>query len=150
MPHERMLDQDKKPTDRGILQALGKTAPLWNDLRAYLKSAYDIPPELDFGGKKYGWSIRYRRSGKTLVTLFPEQGSFTVLIVLGKKEVAKIGDGDESLSRNVQSCFDGATQLHDGRWLWIRPSRKGDVESIKVLLTAKRRPKAATHGNTTP
>lgn len=144
MPHERLFDKEKKPTDRSILEALGKSTLLWTELRAYLKSAYDIPPELDFGGKKYGWSIRYRKSGKTLVTLFPEHASFTVLVVLGKKEVAAIQAGGESLSRNVQDCFDGATQRHDGRWLWIRPTCKSDIESIKVLLATKRRPRSAT------
>ena len=30
------------------------------------------------------------KSGKTLCALFPEKNSFTVLIVLGKKEVEKL------------------------------------------------------------
>ena len=33
----------------------------------------DHGPELDFGGRKYGWALRYRKSGKTLVTLYPER-----------------------------------------------------------------------------
>ncbi len=39
---------------------------------------------------KYIGTLRYRKSGKTLCSFFPEKDAFTVLIVLGKKEVEKI------------------------------------------------------------
>ncbi|MDY6844021.1 MAG: DUF3788 domain-containing protein [Thermodesulfobacteriota bacterium] len=142
MSNERLCDKDTKPSEEEILKCIGEGVELWRDLREYLSIHYDHESQLDFAGKKYGWSIRYRKSGKTLVTLFPEYDGFTALIVLGKKEVAKadllIGD----LSPRVKKLFQGADQLHDGRWLWIRPSSKADLESIKILIRAKRRPKS--------
>ena len=33
---------------------------------------------------------------------------------------------------------------YDGRWLWIRPSGKADIEAIKALLSTKRQPKPRT------
>ena len=56
-------------------------------MRQYVENNYDFTPELLFSGKKYGWTIRYRKSGKTLCSLLPEKGAFTVLVVLGGKEV---------------------------------------------------------------
>jgi len=137
-----MLNKDTKPTEEEMTKHIGaKTKALWSSLREYLSVHYDHVPELDFGGKNYGWSIRYRKSGKTLVTLFPEYGAFTALVVLGKKEVGKTEGLLDRLSIRVRKLFQGADQRHDGRWLWIRPSSKADVESIKLLLGAKRRPK---------
>ncbi len=141
MSYERMLDKDHKPTDKEILKTIGETTH-WLELRQYLESAYDFTPELANYGK-HGWAIRYRRSGKTLCNLIPEKGAFTVLVVLGKKEAEKALTIMDQLNANVRQLLDNAEQLHDGRWLWIRVRKQGDVKSIKVLLKIKRKPKKA-------
>ena len=139
-----MLERECEPTEDQMLKWIGRRASLWSDLRDYLASGYDHVAELDFGGKKYGWSIRYRKSGKTLVTLFPECGGFTALVVLGKKEVVKAEALLDKLSMGVRKLFGETNQLHDGRWLWLRATSKADIESIKTLLNAKRRAKLRT------
>ena len=50
-----------------------KTA--WTEISRFIKEHYDIIPEIMFGGSKYGWEVRYRKSGKTLYTLTPEKGA---------------------------------------------------------------------------
>ena len=144
MSHERMLKRECEPTENQMGKWIGSRGPLWSDMREYLASHYEHPAEIDFAGKKYGWSIRYHKSGKTLVTLFPEQGGFTALIVLGNKEVSKAESCKKNLSKKVRELFENTDQLHDGRWLWIRPTSKADIKSIKILLTAKRRPKSGS------
>ena len=47
----------------------------------------------------------------------------------------------DKLNSQVRSLFENTEQLHDGRWLWIRVLSKNDIESIKLLLHAKRKPK---------
>lgn len=141
MSHERMLNPDVPPTPRNVTPYLGARAHgLWSDLTGYLAEHYEHAPLPEFGGAKYGWSIRYRKSDKTLVTLFPESGSFTVLVVLGYKEVAKADALVGQFSVKVAQEFLATSQLHDGRWLWIRPTSKKDIASIKLLLEVKRRP----------
>ncbi|MFQ6092574.1 MAG: DUF3788 domain-containing protein [bacterium] len=139
---ERILDGQRIPTDRSIAAILGRREGLWADLREYLADSYEHSPEMSFDGPKYGWAIRYRKSGKTLVTLYPERGSFTVLVVLGGNEVEKAQQTAGDLSKRVRDVMEKAEPRRDGRWLWIRPVTKGDIESVKTLLCAKRRPKA--------
>jgi len=146
MSYERMLNKECKPTKAEMLKWIGKRVMLWSDLTEYLACHYDHVTELDFWGEKYGWSICYRKSEKTLVRLFPECGGFTALVVMGKKEVVKAEAVFEKLSKKVQKLFRQTNQLHDGRWLWIRPSTKKDTESIKILLNAKRQPKRCEIG----
>ncbi|MBU7013453.1 MAG: DUF3788 domain-containing protein [Theionarchaea archaeon] len=141
MRFERMLDQDQEPTREDMLRAVGENAGLWQDLLEYLETHYDHVSDLDFGGKKYGWAMRYRKSGKTLVTLFPEKGAFTALVVLGRKEVEKAQALLDDLSPDVRALLENTQQLHDGRWLWIRPGCQADIESIKALLSTKRKPR---------
>ncbi len=138
MPYDRIISKDRQPTDAEILETIGN-AKHWLDLRDYLESAYGFAPEL-FNGGKHGWALRYRKSGKTLCNLIPEKGAFTVLIVLGKKEVEKALSITDKLNANVRQLLEDTEQLHDGRWLWIRVRRQGDIKSIKELLKAKRKP----------
>ncbi|MDQ7799427.1 MAG: DUF3788 domain-containing protein [Candidatus Edwardsbacteria bacterium] len=126
------------PTEKDFLALIGPKAELWSEIRTYLASHYDHMPELSVGKKEYDWTIRYRKTGKTLVTLMPEQGGFCVLVVLGKEEIEKAGQA--KLNKYVQDVFESAKQYHDGRWLWIRPKAKRDLNSIITLLRIKKGP----------
>lgn len=141
MQLQRMTNKDKKPTNKEMLKTVGKKSPLLNELKDYIEKHYEFIPEIVFYGEKFGWTLRYRRSGKTLCSFFPEEGSFTILVVFGKKEVEKTQLIIYKLNKAVKKVFKETKQLHDGRWLWIKVRTASDVESIKVLLGVKRRPK---------
>jgi hypothetical protein len=137
-----MLDKEKEPSEEEILDFIGKRAgKTWKKLTKFLAENYDITPEIVFYGRKYGWTIRYRKSSKTLCSLFPEENGFTFHIVLGKKEVAKFEDEKEKWSLEIRDLFDSTKQLHDGRWLWIHQPEIGNMSDLKKLLKIKRRPK---------
>ena len=145
MNHKRMPNMDYEPSADEMLELLGKKATLWSDLREYLADYYpQCVPIFTLEGKDKTYTIRYRKSGKTLVTLYPASKSLTVLVVLGKKEVAKVVARQSKLSNKTRDLFNNTNQLHDGRWLWLKPTSKADLESIKILLNAKRRAKLRT------
>jgi hypothetical protein len=136
-----MTNKNNKPTDKEMLKTVGKKSTLWKELKSYIEKYYEFTQEIVFYGEKYGWTLRYRRSRKTLCSLFPEKDAFTVLIVLGKKEVEKTQLMLSKLDKAVKKVFEETKQLRDGRWLWISVRKASDVELIKVLLSVKRRPK---------
>jgi len=138
MSYERMLDGEHQPTEADILKTIGKKK-VWLDLKQYLEQNYDFVPELVFYGAKYGWTIRYRKSGKTLCSLFPEKGAFTVLLVLGKQETEKALSMLDEFSTRVRKLVNGTEQRRDGRWLWIRVVTSVDANDVKELLKVKRK-----------
>jgi hypothetical protein len=138
----RMTDKARKPTEEEMVSFIGEPAKeAWREIRQFLEGRYDLVPETLFYGAKYGWTIRYRKGGKTLCSLFPEKGRFTVLIVLGRKESEKALLIRDELSSKVRKLFGDTEQLHDGRWLWIRLLTASDTEDVKKLLQIKRKPK---------
>ena len=142
MNQKYTANQNCEPTEKQMLKLLGKKATLWSSLREYLANHYpECIPVFTIEGKNADYTIRYRKSGKTLVTLYPGKKSLTVLVVLGKKEVDKVEQFENKLSKKIRELFNNTEQFHDGRWLWIKPSTQKDIESIKMLLNAKRRPK---------
>jgi len=138
----RMIDKTREPTEEEMLSFIGEQAKeAWLEIRQFLEDRYDLVPETIFYGTRYGWTIRYRKGGKTLCSLFPEKGGFTILIVLGKKESKKALSIRDELSSKICVLLGDTEQLHDGRWLWIRLLRTSDTDDVKKLLGIKRKPK---------
>lgn len=129
-------DKDHQPTEQEVSQALGSIQPCWERLVQYISDNYQMPGELIFGGKNYGWVFRYRKSGKTLVCLYPQQEFFVSQIVLGKVHAEQALE--LNLGENVQQVLEDTPQLHDGRWLFIQVRSEEDVKDIEQLLQVKK------------
>ena len=132
-------DKEYQPTETAVLEALGTKRSLWEELTEFIADNYPIPGEWNFGGKNYGWNLWYRKSGKTLVTLYPQKGCFVAQIVLGKDQVEQAFN--VKLGMNVGTVLKDTPQLHDGRWLFIKVKTAKDVKDIQQLLRVKRRPR---------
>ena len=138
----RMTNKTRKPTAEEMVSFIGEQAKeAWLEIKQFIKDRYDLVPETIFYGTKYGWTIRYRKGDKTICSLFPEKGGFTVLIVLGKKESEKALLIRNELSTKIHKLLGNTEQLHDGRWLWIRLLTTSDTDDVKKLLQIKRKPK---------
>lgn len=96
---------------------------------------------------KYGWTVRYRRSGKTLCSLFPEKGAFTVLIILGREEAEKAILMLDDFSDNLKQILMNTGQLHDGKWLGVRVLTSNDTDDVKKLIKIKKKPKNMSYPN---
>ncbi len=138
----RMQDKTCKPDSNEIISYIGDLIAIkWLEMEDFFKTHYDFKPETVFYGNKYGWTVRYRKSGRTLCSLFPEKGSFTVLITLGKKESELVLSMKDALSSRIFNLIQESRQLRDGRWLWIRILKTNDITNIKKILAVKRKPK---------
>ncbi len=141
--HQRMLNRDQKPTKSDIITFISNAEAIsaWNQIHEYLETHYDLLMETIYYGDNYGWVVRYRKSGRTIVSLFPEKDSFSFLIVYGKKEIDKFSAQESEFLPAIVEIFQNTKKLHDGKWLWIRVMDSANFEDLKKLLTIKRRSK---------
>ena len=140
MSFERMSDKTHTPTEEEILETIGQPAGCWTALSRYLAETYKIEGDLKIGSEKYGWFLSFRKGGRPLCDMFPEQGAFTALVVLGGKEAAQALTELPTFGPNVRACLENTPAFHDGRWLWIRVQDPRDVEDIQRLVLYKRKP----------
>lgn len=133
------IDKEHQPSVNEVSDTLGLKKPLWDEITQFIADNYPIPGEWNFGGKNYGWNFWYRKSGKTLVTLYPQKEYFVAQIVLGKDQVEQALN--LKLGKNVGTVLTETPQLHDGRWLFIKVKTEKDVKDIQQLLQVKRRPR---------
>ncbi|MFZ5820528.1 MAG: DUF3788 domain-containing protein [Chloroflexota bacterium] len=133
------VDKAHPPTQQEVHDALGSRLPLWQQLLQFVADNYQLPDDLSFGGKKYGWNIWYRKGGKTLASLYPQKDYFVAQVVLGKEQVEKAFQ--LQLGKNVRTALEETPQFHDGRWLFIQVRSEEDVRDVQELLRIKRRPR---------
>jgi len=144
--HERMLDKTAQPSDVDMIDWIGQQpiAEAWTALRRFLAETYDIVPIFDPGGKKYGWNLQHRLGGRPLCEMYPEHGSFTVLVILGKVELDQALERLETFGLTVQRALVESPRYHDGCWMYIRVSDpltcQQDVQDIEQLILIKRKP----------
>jgi hypothetical protein len=132
------LDKMTVPTEEDIAEALGSNYGLWQKMVNYMADTYQMEVPLSYGGKNYGWNLWYRKSGKALVSLYPQMGYFVAQVVLGKIQVEQ-AMGLE-LNEKVSRLLQETPQFHDGKWLFIPVDSAQDVQDVQQLLLLKCKP----------
>ena len=127
-----------QPSASEIESVLGPALLLWTRLINFIAENYQMEGDLSYGGKNYGWNLWYRKSGKALVSLYPQSGSFVAQVVLGKEQVEKALALE--LGAKVGGMLRDTPQLHDGKWLFIPITTEEEVRDVEQLLLLKRRP----------
>lgn len=139
----KLIDPDGPPDISKVKAWVGaKAFVCWNRITRMIDKKYPgvFVPEWLYGGKKHGWSLRYKKS-KSFCTLIPEKGRTKILIVFGAEERARVETVRDKLSVSVQKQYDAATTYHDGKWLVLTVDSERTFKDIEVLLERKRRPK---------
>ncbi|MHA1922561.1 MAG: DUF3788 family protein [Candidatus Heimdallarchaeota archaeon] len=138
----RMIEKEPEPSDNDLLNHMSKEAQAaWLDIRSFVEENYTFEPNIVYWEKKIGWGLKYQRSGRTLVSFYPEKNCFAVLLTLGKKEVEAFELIKNEFTPYIVDVFENTKQLHDGRWLWLRVSKITETPDIKRLIIIKKKPK---------
>src|SRR5512147_1703969 len=120
MAYERLIEKAAQPSDEEMVRVIGPPlAEAWSELRRFLVETYEIVPILQYGGKRYGWNLQHRKGGRPLCEMYPECGSFTVLVVLGSKELAQALERLDTFGLMVRHALQDTPRYHDGCWMYM-------------------------------
>ncbi len=137
----RLTGPGTPPTPEVIEAWLGRKAyKYWLEMSVWISRSYPgiFNPEWLYGGKKHGWSLRYKKS-KSFCTLIPEKGRLVVLIVFGADERLKVETIRKEISALTMRSYDDAKTYHDGKWLKLHADKETTLADIRKLLAMKRR-----------
>ena len=141
----RMTDADHPPTPEELGEWLGSDAySFWERFSRFIGETYPgvFSPEWLFGGKKHGWSLRYKKS-RSFCTMVPERERFSLVIVFGAEERAKAEAILPRLSEETGKAYSEAATYHDGKWVLLDIGNDSAFNDAAALLAVKRNPKAA-------
>lgn len=112
---------------------------LWQSLRGWLLATYGLRGEAAWTDEDMGWVLRYRRRGRSLLTLFPTaDGGCSALVVLGPSLWGAVDD--LVLGETTWEAYSSATAYADGRWLFLRVADAETVGDIRRLVALKAPP----------
>ncbi len=135
-----------KPTMEEITDYIGGDAKeLWLELMQYMESAYGAKPSMSYSvcSGKPGWNIKFQKSGQSFGTLYPEENSFSVFIVISYKLMPRMEDILQKLSGNTAELFRQAGDyMKMGKWMMFRINDKVGLEDYKNLISVKLSPRA--------
>ncbi|MBQ8555733.1 MAG: DUF3788 family protein [Clostridia bacterium] len=114
---------------------LGDTSRVLSDFVGRIRMEYVMDEFYD--GKD---EVKFRRSGKTLVTLYLHEGYFTVLIIFGKAEREKFEAQQAAFPAEFCEFYHASRTYHDGKWMFYDVHADGDVDMLMRLLHIRKRP----------
>ena len=121
---------------------LGSASSAWGKIVGHIRFYYVMDELWNEGNPthKHYNNLRFRRGGKTLVTLCLREGYFIACVVLGKEERGKFDEQREVFGEAVCKEYDEAETYHDGKWLGFDVRDESLIDDIIRLLHIKRKP----------
>lgn len=128
-------DKSHVPCEEEVLEVLSSAESSWKNLIKFIESNYSISGDFKFYGKNFGWALRYRKSGRVLISMYPGKDEFTVQIILNLKEVY------ETLKLNIdpkiKKYIEEKPAIREGKWIYIKISPDTDLNDIKEIIEVR-------------
>ena len=141
MEWSQSFEQNHEPTLAEMISFVNN--PLWSALQDFIERSYHIKPILNYSrcSAQPGWNLKYRKSSKSLCVLYPMDGYFIALVVIGNKELNETEAYLPQASPESQALFAKTRLAASGRWLMIPVTSERILEDVKNLIQIRVRPK---------
>lgn len=113
---------------------------LWEVFCEYMKSTYNAVPKFEFSkcSMEYGWNVKLKKGSKSLCTVYPKEGYFTVLVVIGKKEKETFENLLFSFCKDIQQIYKETKEGNNQKWLMIDlEDNDKRYEDVKTIIQIK-------------
>jgi hypothetical protein len=124
----------QQPTPDEISTFIG--SPLWDELCRWVEASYKTKPKIEHSvcSGAPGWNVKYKKSGRSLCTLYPDAGSFTALITIGTLEAPEAELLLPTCSDDLRELYAHTREFNGARWLMIRVTDAAVLEDVKKLV----------------
>lgn len=137
MSWHTLFTQENKPD---LLQtSTYVNCPLWNELCEYIEKTYNVIPSIEYSrcSMETGWNVKYKKSGRSLCTLYPKENHYTCMVSIGTKEVVETEFLLQSFDTHLQEIYKNTKPFNGSRWLMIDVTSKEILENIKTLINIR-------------
>ena len=144
-PFGCFVNRAREPHRESVRRALTRARPAWDDLEAHLAETYRLKSSFHFMyGERYGWALRFERSGRLALAMYPNRGHLTVQIILSQAQIA-VANAMNLPSRIVR-VIERAKNYPEGRWLFIPVRSIKAAKELRRLIALKLSRPGNSHG----
>lgn len=135
----KLYPADVQPTDKQISDFIA--SPLWADLNDFLSKSYDVTPQYSYSAcsGQPGWNVKYQKAGRSLCTLYPMEGFFIALVVIGAKEQTEAELLAPTFTEQIQNLLKTAGGLAGACWLMSQVTDEQTLDCVKRLIQIRRK-----------
>ena len=114
--------------------------PLFECLCRHVETEYMSKPVLEYSrcSFQYGWNVKYKKAGRTLCTLYPMEGYFIALIVIGDREQAETEEMLPFFTEYLQQLYFETKTGMGQKWLMINVTDGAVLEDVKKCIAIRR------------
>lgn len=126
-----LVDKTALPDDQVVFDLLGEASNAWREIESYLVER-KAKPAFKFYGKNYGWALRFVKSGKSIIALYPTTRDFYLQIILNAEQEQTILEKIQN--DEVKRVISSTPRAYEGKWIFIKYSDFKNVEEIKKMV----------------
>lgn len=120
--------------------------PLFMQFCSQVRQRYTCKEKIEYSGCSWekGWNVKIKKAGKTLCTIYPREGYFTVMVVVGGIETKEIAETLQKCSREMRDIYERTKEGNGQRWLMIDLEDDGSLYEDTFRLIEIRRGSASS------
>lgn len=113
--------------------------PLFDQLCNYVECTYQCKPIIEYSrcSMQAGWNVKYKKSGRSLCTLYPMEGYFIALVVIGEREQAEVALMLPFFSAYFNTLYHETRSGMGQKWLMIHVVDDLILEDVKHAIAIR-------------
>lgn len=129
----------EKPTRAQMDAYVGN--PLWNRFCDGMETQYQVKPVIEYSkcSLQPGWNLKYKKGGRALCTLYPGEGAFIALVVIGEREKAETELILPAFTADVRQLYLSTRVCMGQKWLMIEVKNGVILADLWELIAIRRR-----------
>lgn len=114
-----LQDKDRCPSLEEIGEYTGN--PLFLKFCSEAMERYACTEKIEFSScsMEPGWNIKFKKSGKTLCTIYPKELFFRVMVVIGRKEKEPFEEILPECDSRLREIYHQTQEGNGQRWLMV-------------------------------
>ena len=139
MEWNTLYSKEKSPSMEQVTEYINNS--LWTDFNNRIQSTYRVRPCMEHSrcSMQAGWNIKYKKDGKSLCTLYPMQGYFIALVVVGSHEFTEAEFLMPQCSDYVQTVFKKTKTGNGQKWLMLDVRDREIMDDVFRLINLRKR-----------
>jgi hypothetical protein len=109
---------------------------LLDELLSHMQNRYGLTYQIQYSScpMQRGWNLKFKKGGRSLCTLYPMEGYFIALVVIGEKELPAVNSLYPFMSSYVQDLYSKTPFSCGGKWLMLQITDEAVLRDVTQLI----------------
>lgn len=115
--------------------------PVFQEFCAELTERYGCRETIEYSAcsMEPGWNVKFKKSGRSLCTIYPRESFFTVMVVIGRREKEAVEAILPDCAPRLREIYARTREVNGQRWLMIDLEDRDQVYRDVLRLMDLRR-----------